>query len=211
MPWSTSSSAPCAPSNRMRLPSRSALRRAVAPDRVRRTAARRRRCSARSVCSRWRSTGGWPKPRAQGVVVREQASSLRLERRRGRQVLTRIARRADLVLVGRADAAAGGADLARAARRPRAASRSRWIRQDQRAGLARCQARAHLDALLAQLLDLLRQRPGSTTTPLPMTDSVRAHDAATGAARAEVLSADHQRVAGVVAALEAHDDVGAAR
>ena len=51
---------------------------------------------------------------------------------------------------------------------------------------------------------------GSSTTPLPMTDK-RAADDARGQQRQLVgLVADDERVAGIVAALEAHDDVGAA-
>ena len=51
---------------------------------------------------------------------------------------------------------------------------------------------------------------GSTTTPLPITDSLPGRTTPEGSRDELVgLAADHQRVAGVVAALEAHDDVGA--
>ena len=50
------------------------------------------------------------------------------------------------------------------------------------------------------------------TTPLPMTDSLPwPHDA--GRQQRELVgdAVDDQRVAGIVAALEAHDDIGALR
>ena len=65
---------------------------------------------------------------AQRVVVRAQAVELRLEIVEMGEVADADRAAADLVLVSRADAAPGGADLAGARWRPRAsASRSRWI------------------------------------------------------------------------------------
>ena len=51
---------------------------------------------------------------------------------------------------------------------------------------------------------------GSSTTPLPMTDGVPRDDAGREQRQLVGLVADDQRVAGIVAALEAHDHVGAA-
>ena len=53
---------------------------------------------------------------------------------------------------------------------------------------------------------------GSTTTPLPMTDSLPGRTTP-GRQQAQLVAdaVDDERVAGIVAALEAHDDVGALR
>ena len=82
---------------------------------------------------------------------------------------------ADLVLVGRADAALGGADLDAAARPP---SRMRVEfavqRQDQRRVLGDLEVVGrHLDALRRAAARFRRpDASGSTTTPLPITDSL---------------------------------------
>ena len=52
---------------------------------------------------------------------------------------------------------------------------------------------------------------GSKTTPLPMIDSLPAHHAGRQQRQLVDLAVDDQRVAGIVAALEAHHDVGALR
>ena len=85
-------------------------------------------------------------------------------------------------------------------------------RQDQRAGLGNHQhVRRDLDAHLAHALDLGLQRPRIEHHAIA-DDRRRAADDAAGKQRELVgLVADDERVAGVVAALEAHDHVGAAR
>ena len=119
---------------------------------------------------------------------------------------------ADLVLVGRADAAAGGADLARP---PRASSRSTVElavqRQDQRGVLGEQQVlRRDRHALLAQRLDLRQQRPGIDHHAVADDRQLaRPHHARGQQAQLVGRVADDQRVAGIVAALEAHHDVGA--
>src|SRR5690606_26019275 len=64
------------------------------------------------------------------------------------------------ILVGGADAAAGGPDRRRTSTRlPRLVERD-VVRKDQRRGLAQMEASAHLDADRLELIDLLQQRGG---------------------------------------------------
>ena len=177
MPWSTSSSTPCAPSNRMRLP----LPRAVvevAPDRLARTAARNRRSrrvglQPLAVDRRLAEAG------AERVVVRAEPVEQRVEIVELGEVADPDRAAADLVFIGRADAAAGGADLARARRILAQCVEVAVDRQDQRAGVGDHQhVWRDLDALLADALDLCLSAHGSSTTPLPMTDGVPRDDSA---------------------------------
>ena len=116
-----------------------------------------------------------------------------------------------LVLVGRADAATGGADLALAARRLARAVERRVHRQDQRGVLGDPQrGRRHVDALRRHPLDLGQQRLGIDHHAVADDADLAAHQAGRQQRQLVGLVAHHQRVAGVVAALEAHDDVGAA-
>ena len=186
------------------------------PDGARRTAAAsaRSRSAARSSASP--SISGDAEAAAQRVVVGSSSSSILAGSASGSaRSQTRIARRADLVLVGRADAAAGGADLAvpSLARAPRAAGRARGAAAGSasRSRRSRRLSGAIADALRrAARRSPRRSAQGSTTTPLPITRQLaRPHDAG-GQQRQLVGGAvDDQRVAGIVAALEAHDDVGA--
>ena len=98
---------------------------------------------------------------AERVVVRAQAVEQRAELAEMREVADADRAAADLVLVGRADAAPRRADLARAATRPRAsASRSRWIGRisGQVSAITQHLGR-DLDALLAHALDLGLRAP----------------------------------------------------
>jgi hypothetical protein len=82
--------------------------------------------------------------------------------------------------------------------------------QDQRAGLADAQARAHLNAGLLQPFDFLEQlgcRQHHTVADVAL--DARAHDAAGDQVQRGLDAVDDQRVAGVVAALEAHHALGA--
>ena len=90
----------------------------------------------------------------------EQLAQLRGETLGVLQVLHAQRAPRDLVFVGRADALAGGADLAGAARLAQQLARLVDLdveRQDQRARLADEQARAHLDADRLEPRDLAEQ------------------------------------------------------
>ena len=67
-----------------------------------------------------------------------------------------------------------------------------------------------VDALRRIALDLGLSAQGSSTTPLPMTDGVPRTIPDGSSDKLVGLVADDERVAGIVAALEAHDHVGAA-
>ena len=110
-----------------------------------------------------RASGGVrPRPRHSGVVMREQALDLVVERIGLGEVHQPDRAPADLVLVGRADAALGRADLD-AVRVADFAMRVEFAmqRQDQRHVLGDLEVvRRHLDALAADLLDLLDEMIG---------------------------------------------------
>ena len=114
-----------------------------------------------------------------------------------------------LVLVGRADAATGRADLACPLGRLARLVERHVIRQDQRTGFADREARAHVDARLLERAHSSSSACGDTTTPLPMKQATSvAQDARRDQVQHGLLPADDQRVAGVVAALEAHHALG---
>ena len=70
-------------------------------------------------------------------------------------------------------------------------------------------SRRHLDALAAELLDLVDEVIGVEHHAVADDRQLaRPHDARRQQRELEHLAVDHERVAGVVAALEAHDDVG---
>ena len=117
----------------------------------------------------------------------------------------------DLVLIGRADAAPRRADLARAAGVLAQRVEVAVDGQDQGAGLGDHQHVGRDDhALRGQFLDLGLQRPRVEHNAIA-DDRRRAADDPRWQQRKLIdLLADHQRVAGVVAALVAHDHVGAA-
>ena len=129
------------------------------------------------------------------------------------QVLHADGAPADLVLVGWADASAGGADLAFSGRRFAHDIQLAVQRQDQRSVLGDAQVvPADLHALLLQPFDLVAQRPGIDHHAVADdAELAGAHDARGQQRQLVGLVADHQRVAGVMAALEAHHDVGALR
>ncbi len=110
---------------------------------------------------------------AERVVMGADAVELRSERAEMGEVADPDRAAADLVLIGRADAAPRGADLAG----PRGVLAQRVEiaveGQDQRAGVGDLQRlRADRDALAGQPSDLGRSAQGSSTTPLPITESV---------------------------------------
>ena len=114
-----------------------------------------------------------------------------------------------LVLIGGADAALGGAD-------PRAGIRgfARGVElamqgKDER----QLSAMRRISGVI--LMPCFSSRSisstsacGSSTTPLPMTESLPAHNARREERELIRRAVDDQRMAGVVAALKAHDDIG---
>ena len=114
---------------------------------------------------------------------------------------------ADLVLVGRADAARRRADLLLAAAGLAQQVEVAVIRQDQVRLVADRQAVAHLDAVLRQRLDLLEQRLRIDDDAVAdhAADAV-VQDAGRQQVQDELRAADQHRVAGVVAALVPGDD-----
>ena len=161
MPWSTSSSAPCAPSNRTRRPSRGPGPAAARP------AGRRAGSSARPLEQRRSELGAVDLGQAEAAAQRAGggpagARSWPRSAVAVGQVGDADRAAADLVLVGRADAAAGGADLGRSpACASRAASRSRCsgrIRQALSASTSRSGVIVTPWAPIA--LDLVQQGPG---------------------------------------------------
>ncbi len=119
---------------------------------------------------------------------------------------------ADLVLIGRTDAAAGRADLAGAARILAQGVEIAVDGQDQRAGLGQHQDFGRdLHALLADALDFGLQRPGIEHDAIADHRRRAGDDARRQQRQLVGLAADDERVAGVVAALKADDHVGAAR
>ena len=140
------------------------------------------------------------------VVVVEHLAQLRGEALARVEVLHADGAARHLVLVGRPDAAPGGADLGLALGALARLVERDVVRQDERAGLRDAQAAARRP----------RRRPparaisftsasGETTTPLPMKHFTLGCRMPEGMRRRMVfLPVDHQRVAGVVPALEAH-------
>ena len=111
---------------------------------------------------------------AQRVVVRAQAVEQRAELVELGEVADADRAAADLVLVGRADAAARRADLARARRILAQRVEVAVDRQDQRAGLGDHQhvGRDRRRPGRAMRSTSAFSAHGSSTTPLPMTDGV---------------------------------------
>ena len=98
---------------------------------------------------------------AQRVVVDEQAVDLGAEVLQVAQILHTDGAAADLVLVGRTDAAPRGADLLAAGAGLAQLVELAVQRQDQRGVLGDLQVvRGDVDALRADALDLARQMPG---------------------------------------------------
>ena len=124
----------------------------------------------------------------------------------------------DLVLVGRADASPCGAELAAARLVRRACCLAGAVelamqRQDQRRVLGDPQVvRADRDALIAQRLDLVEQRPGVHDDAVADDrELTRANDARRQKAELVGSPVDHQGVARVVATLEADHHLGPLR
>ena len=140
------------------------------------------------------------------VVVVERRAQLLGELLGVMQVGDADAAARDLVLVGRADAAAGGADRLAAGGLLAGLIQGDVVRHDQRRGRADLQARAHFHAVAFELADFLLQRGRRQHHAVAdQAQRVVAQDAGRDQVQDGLLAADDQRVAGVVAALEAHD------
>ena len=119
---------------------------------------------------------------------------------------------ADLVLVGRADAAAGGAELGAAAGLLARLVQLAVNRQDQADVLGeRQRLRTHVDALRHHGVDFVQQRPRIDHDAVAdHRELAAAHHARRQQAQLVLDAAHHQRVAGVVPTLKAHHDIGPA-
>jgi len=111
-----------------------------------------------------------------------------------------------LVFIGRADAAAGGADGLAAGGLFARLVQGDVVRHDQRRSRGDLQARAHFHAGRFQLFDLFLQRGrGNHHAIADQAQRVVAQDAGRNQVQDGLLAVDDQGVAGVVAALETHD------
>ena len=100
-------------------------------------------------------------PGPQCVMMRAQPIELRFQVIEMREVAHPDRPPPGLVFISGANAAAGCANLAFAARIFAQAIQIAMDRQDERAGLGNLQGfRGHIDTLAAQLVDLVTQRPG---------------------------------------------------
>ena len=144
-------------------------------------------------------------------MVREEPVEARLERRLVAEVGDADRAPADLVLVGRADAAAGGADPGGAGRLLAHPVEVLVQRQDEGRVLGDHQVlRADRHPLPPQLLDLAEERPGVEHHPVADdAELARPHDARGKERELVDRAVDDEGVPGVVAALEAGDHVGA--
>src|SRR5258708_4162096 len=149
----------------------------------------------------------------QGIVMQQQMVELVAEAGGVGEVAQAYGAAPDLVLIGRADAAAGGADLLLAARLLACAVDLSVRGQDQRRVLGDLEAvRRDDDALVADGVDLPEQGPGIDDDDVADDRQlVRAHHARGQQAQPVLDIADDQRMSGIVAALEAHHYVGALR
>ncbi len=143
----------------------------------------------------------------------EDALDLRLEARQVLQIHDADGTPPDLILIGRADAALGRADLAVAGLRLTQRVELAVERQDQRRVLGNTEIiAADLDAELLDLGDLLGERPGIDDHAVAdHRELALAHH--TGGKQRQFVggAVDHERMAGIVAALKAHHDIGALR
>ena len=203
---------PCAPSNRMRFPwARSLVEQP--PDRRRHRAeraARSRAAAASSPRGRLRAR----RARAASALWCSSKSSTRHSSAlRVGEVANPDRPAPDLVLVGRADAAPGGAELLVAAPFLAGAVERAVRRQDQRRVVGELQGlRGNFDALGADRVDLVEQCPGIDDDAVADDRQFAGPHHARGQQAQLVLDiADDDGVAGIVAALKADHDIGALR
>ena len=169
--------------------------------------------AASSAISVSLSISGWPRPRRSALWCTRMRSTFGPRRAEVLEVLHADGAPAHLVLVGRADAAPGGADLALAGRGLAQHVELAVQRQDERGVLGDAQVgRGHGHAPACQPLDLLAERPGIDDHAVAEhRELARAHHAGGQQRQLVGLVADDEGVAGVVPALEAHDNVGPLR
>ena len=149
---------------------------------------------------------------AQRVVVGEQPVELRADIVEMGKVADPQRAAAGLVLIRRADAAAGGADRAGAAGIFPRAIEIAVQRQDQRALIGNVQVGGRdRDAHSAYAGHLVTEVPRIENHAIADDRQRSADDTAGQQAQFIDVFADDQGVAGVMAALEAHDDIGALR
>ena len=152
-------------------------------------------------------------PAAQRVVMRQQTVDLVRQRVEVGEVHQADGAAADFVFIGRSDAAAGGADrgvgIGGFAQRIELAVQ----RQDQRDVLGDAQVfRADGDALALQLGDFVEE--GLRIEHHAVADHGKlggAQDARRQQRQLVGFAVDDERMAGIVTALEAHDDIGLLR
>ena len=150
---------------------------------------------------------------AQRTVMGQQPLDFHVQRGRVSKVRHPDGAAANPVLIGWADAALGGADLGRAEGPfPRRVD-ILVPGQDQRGVVGQHQAlRGDLDALRADAFDLGQEVPGIDHHAVADDRQLAAPHQAGGQQRQlEHLAVNDQRVAGIVAALEADDDIGPGR
>src|SRR5262245_56794359 len=148
---------------------------------------------------------------SQGIVVGEDALDLGLERGEVLKVHHPDGTPPDLVLVSRADAALGGPDPPVSGRTLAQRIELAVERQDQRCILGDAEIVAgDADPELLHLGDLLGQSPGVDHHAIADDRELALAHHARGQERELVgHPVDHERMAGIVAALEAHHDIGA--
>ena len=146
---------------------------------------------------------------AQSVVMRGQTVDLRAEIVEMGEVADADGATADLVLISRADAATGSADLARAAGIFAQTVQIAMERQDQRAGFGDLEIlRRDDDTLSRQLRDFIAEVPRIEHDAIADDRKRAAHDARREQGQLVDIFTDDQRVPGIMTALKADDDVG---
>src|SRR3984885_3854831 len=147
-------------------------------------------------------------------MVRKQASDLVIQRVGIGEVHQADRAPRDLVLISGADAAFGGADLG-SGDASRLAMRVEFAmqRQNQREVLGYFEVgRGHFDSLATQLLDLLDEMIGIEHDAVADDRQfARPNNPGRKQRKFVNLAVDHERMARVMAALEAHHDIGADR
>ena len=139
------------------------------------------------------------------VVVIEQLLELRAQAAGHEEILQPDRAPRDLVLVGRPDAAAGGADLSGAACRLARDIERGVVRQDQRTGFRDPDAPVELHAGARELVHLLEQRMRREHHAVAdVAGHARMQNARRDQVQHRLPPGDHQRMPGVVSALEAH-------